>query len=245
MKYTTIKYTTCFVLAAMMLLTVACKKDYTDPNKAAADNVIKSAVGLTGIVIGLQRTYTTTRAGSIYNLITTDGFLTKQLLIVNQGNTAEYQFYLGGNNVFNTNSIAVSFWTNCNKVIFDANTVLKYAPELGDKNLASGLIAYASMYKALALGNLAMFWDKIPDTSGVGIPVNFLPNTEGYTRALNVINNALATVNANAISGTFLANIPSGIDIISTLHALKARYSLYTGNYAQALAEANAVDLTK
>jgi starch-binding outer membrane protein, SusD/RagB family len=244
MKFNTIKYTICFAMAAVMLFSVACKKDYTDPNKAVADNVEKSAAGLTGVVIGLQRNYTATRAGSIYNLITTDGFLTKQLLIVNQGNTAEYQFYLGGDKVFNTNSIVVSFWTNSNKVIFDANTVLTHAPQLSDKNYASGLIAYASIFKALAIANMAMFWDKIPDTTGVAIPVNFVTNTEGYTRALNVINNALATVNANPISASFISNIPAGINIVNTLHALKARFSLYAGNYAQALTEANAVDLT-
>jgi hypothetical protein len=197
------------------------------------------------VVIGIQKNYTATRAGGIYNLITTDGFLTRQLLIVNQGNTAEYQLYLGGNQVFNTNSIAISFWTTCNKVIYDANTVLTNAPKLGDQSYASGLIAYASIFKALATADLAMFWEKVPDTTGINIPVNFIANTEGYNRALNIINNALATVSANPISASFLSNIPAGVDIVNTLHALKARFSLYTGNYVQALAEANAVDLTK
>jgi hypothetical protein len=228
-----------------MLLSVACKKEYTDPNRATADQVVKSAIGLTDVAIGLQKNYTATRAGGEYNLITTDGFVTRQLLIVNQGNTAEYQLYLGGNQVFNTNSIAISFWTTCNKVIFDANTVLANAPLLGDKNYASGLIAYASIFKALATVDLAMFWEKIPDTTGAEIPVNFIPNTEGYNRALDIINNALASISANAISASFLSNIPAGIDIVNTLHALKARFSLYAGNYAQALTEANAVDLTK
>ena len=245
MKLISIKYTTCFAMAAVMLLSVACKKEYTDPNTANSNQVVKSAVGLTGVVIGIQKNYTSTRAGGVYNLITTDGFLTKQLLIVNQGNTAEYQFYLGGNQVFNTNSIVISFWTTCNKVIYDANTVLANAPQLGDKGYASGLIAYASIFKSLAIVDLAMFWEKVPDTTGVEIPVNFIANTEGYNRALNIINNALATVSANPISASFQSNIPAGIDIVNTLHALKARFSLYSGNYAQALAEANAVDLTK
>src|SRR6188768_3411847 len=112
MQFKNIKYTTCFALAAAMLLSVSCKKDYTDPNRAQADAVVKSSVGLTNLVIGIHRAYTATRAGSIYNLITTDGFLTKQLLIVNQGNTAEYQFYLASDKVLNTNSVVISFWTN-------------------------------------------------------------------------------------------------------------------------------------
>lgn len=245
MKLYNIKYTTCFALAVVTMLSVACKKDYTDPNKAAADNVIRSASGLTNLAIGVHRAYSAGRAGSIYNLITTDGFLTKQLNIINQGNTAEYQFFLGGDRVDATNTMVLSFWTNSNKVIFDANTVLQNAPALSDKNIASGLVAYASIFKALALANMSMFWESVPDTTGVGLQVDFKANTEGFNKALGVIDNALATVSANAISTSFLANIPAGIDIVNTLHALKARYSLYTGNYAQALASANAVDLTK
>jgi hypothetical protein len=139
----------------------------------------------------------------------------------------------------------LSFWANSNKVIYDASNVLKYAPELADKNYASGLIAYASIFKALALTNMAMFWEQVPDTTGVNVTTGFISNTLALNKALNVVNNALATVSANAMAPSFLSSIPAGIDIMNTLQALKARLSLYTGNYAQALAAANAVDLTK
>src|SRR5688572_25978903 len=130
MKLYNIKFTTSFTLAAVLMLTVACKKDYTDPNRAEAEGVHKSASGLTNLVTGVHRAYSAGRASSVYNLITTDGFLTRQLNIINQGNTAEYQFFLGGDRVDGTNTMVLSFWTNSNKVINDANIVLKYAPEL-------------------------------------------------------------------------------------------------------------------
>ncbi|OQP51890.1 RagB/SusD family nutrient uptake outer membrane protein [Niastella populi] len=244
MKLSTIKYITCFVMAGALLMATGCKKDYTDPSRAIQERVIRSAAGLTGVAVGVQRAYALGRGSSLYNLVTTDGFLTKQLTILNQGNTAEYQLFLGGDQVNPTNnSIVLSFWTNSNKVIYDANNVLKYAPELADKNYASGLIAYVSIFKALALTNMAMFWEQVPDTTGTN--VGFITNSEALNKALGVVNNALATVNANAISAAFLSNIPAGIDIVNTLHALRARLSLYTGNYAQALAAANAVDLSK
>ncbi|MCG7860464.1 RagB/SusD family protein, partial [Flavihumibacter sediminis] len=56
---------------------------------------------------------------------------------------------------------------------------------------------------------------------------------------------ALAAIAADPISAQFLTNLPAGIEIPNTLQALKARYSLFSGNYAGALAAANAVDLTK
>jgi hypothetical protein len=232
-------------MAAVMMMTVACKKDYADPNRAIQENVLKSPAGLTGIVVGLQRAYTFSRASSVYNMVTTDGFLNNQLTNLNQGNTAEYQLWLGGDNVNPlNNSIVLSFWTNSNKVIYDANNVLKYAQELSDKNYASGLIAYASIFKALALTNLAMYWEQVPDTTGVGLTSTFITNTVAFNKALDVVNNALAVINANAISSGFLSSIPAGISIPNTLQALKARLSLYTGNYTQALAAANAVDLS-
>jgi hypothetical protein len=228
------------------VLTVGCKKDYTDPSRVPEEKAFKSSAGLTGVAVGVHRAYALTRAGSLYNLITTDGFLTKQLTILNQGNTAEYQLFQGADKVDPaTNSIVLSFWANSNKVIYDASNVLKYAPELADKNYASGLIAYASIFKALALTNMAMFWEQVPDTTGVNVTTGFISNTLALNKALNVVNNALATVSANAMAPSFLSSIPAGIDIMNTLQALKARLSLYTGNYAQALAAANAVDLTK
>lgn len=245
MKLNTIKYTICVSMAAVMMMTVACKKDYSDPSRATEDKVFKSAAGLTGVVVGLQRAYTYQRASSLYNIITTDGLLTNQLTNLNQGNTAEYQLWLGGENVNPlNNSIVLSFWTNSNKVIYDANNVLKYAQDLSDKNYASGLIAYASIFKALALTNMAMYWEQVPDTTGVGLKSTFISNTVAFNKALDVINNALAVINANAISAAFLSAIPAGINIPNTLQALKARLSLYTGNYTQALAAANAVDIS-
>jgi starch-binding outer membrane protein, SusD/RagB family len=75
--------------------------------------------------------------------------------------------------------------------------------------------------------------------------VTFIDRIEGYKKAISILDDALSAVSANAISSSFLSNIPAGIDIVNTLHALKARYSLFAGLYSQALAEANLVDLTK
>ena len=59
-----------------------------------------------------------------------------------------------------TNTILENVWINSNKLIFDANGVLEGAKKLGDKNYASGLIAYADIFKALSLGTMAEFWER-------------------------------------------------------------------------------------
>ena len=151
---------------------------------------------MTGVVIGLQRLYTAGRASSLYNRVTLDGLITKQDTVLNQGNTSEYQLELGGGSVDGTNTILGGLWTTSNKIIFDADNVINSAASLGDKNYASGLIAYASIFKALALGDLAMFWEKVPASNGLN--VSFVDRAEGFTKAIAAIDNALAAINAKS-----------------------------------------------
>ena len=179
----------------------------------------------------------------MYNSFTVNGLTTNELFVVNPGNTAEVQLATGGTLVDGNNSILTTYWTNLNKVIYDADKVIASAANISDKNYASGLIAYASIFKALSIGNLSEFWEKIP--ASTGIAVTFIDRIEGYKKAITVIEQALTTISANAISASFIANVPAGIDIINTLNALKARYSLFAGLFPQALASANLVDLTK
>lgn len=243
MKNKIIKSSIAIAVIATVLLPVGCKKDYTDPTRATDEQVFSSPKGLTGAAIGLQRVYTLGRASNLYNRITVNGLTTNELIVVNTGNTGEVQLAAGGTAVDGNNSILTTYWTNLNKVIYDANKVIAGANALSDKNYASGLIAYASIFKALSLGDLSEFWEKIP--ADIGTNVSFIDRVDGYKKAIATIDGALAAISANAISTSFTSSAPAGIDIINTLHALKARYSLFAGLYAQALAEANLVDLTK
>ena len=227
---------------AAVLLFQSCKKDYINPNAATEEQVFSSPQGLTGVAVGLQRVYTAGRASSLYNRVTINGLITKELIVLNQGNTGEYQLQLGGGSVDGTNSLMSGLWTSSNKIIYDADKVIEGAKALTDKNYASGLIGYASLFKALALGDLSMFWEKVP--AGIGANVTFIDRAQGFAKAITTIDEALTAINANAISAAFTANVPAGIVIPNALHALKARFSLYTGNYAQALTEANAASLT-
>ena len=227
---------------AAVLLFQSCKKDYVNPNAATEEQVFSSPQGLTGVAVGLQRVYTAGRASSLYNRVSINGLVTKELTVLNQGNTGEYQLQLGGGSVDGTNSLMSGLWTSSNKIIYDADKVIEGAKALSDKGYASGLIGYASLFKALALGDLSMFWEKVP--AGIGVNVGFIERAQGFAKAITTIDEALTAINANAISTAFTANIPAGINIPNALHALKARFSLYTGNYAQALTEANAASLT-
>lgn len=230
------------LLLLTTLMQTSCKKNFINPSAVPSDQAFSSAQAMTGVVIGLQRLYTAGRGSSLYNRIALDGLLTNQLVVLNQGNTSEFQLQLGAGSVDGTNTILGGLFTTSNKIIFDADNIITSAASLGDKNYASGLIAYATIFKALALGDLAMFFEKVPASNGQN--VTFVDRMQAFTRAITDIDNALAGITANPISSAFVTNLPAGVDIRNTLQALKARYSLFIGNYAQALAAANAVSLT-
>jgi len=228
-------------LAAVLLTTAGCKKDFNNPNAATSDQVFSSAKGLAGVVVGLQRTYASNVA---YGMSDATGLITNETILMNPGNTSEFQFSTGGTAVDGTNALLGNVWTSANKIIFDANNVINAAAKLSDKSYASGLIGYATIYKALSMGCLSGYWEKVPDTVGTAT-TTFSDRAVGFARAVAAIDKALAAISANAVSTAFAADVPAGVDLVNTLYALKARYSLFAGNYAAALAAANAVDLTK
>ena len=243
MKHTIIKTLTIAALISTAIVPSGCKKDFTDPNRATQEQVYSSPKGLTGAVVGLQRVYTLGRGSTLYNLVTINGLTTNEMVVVNTGNTAEVQMAAGGTSVDGNHTMLTTFWTTCNKVIYDADLIISSAKNLVDKNYASGLIAYASIFKALSVGDMAQFWEKVP--AGIGTSVTFIDRVDGFKKAITVIDEAMAAITANAISASFISSVPAGIDISNTLNALKARYSLFAGLYAQALTAANAVDITK
>lgn len=230
-------------LLAMVITTAACKKDFSNPNDANAEDVFENERAVTGVATGIQKIYSTTALSSVYAIVNANGFVTNELILLNQGNIGELQLVTGGSAVDATNNVITNIWTNANKVIFDVDSVLSYANKAADRSYAAGLITYTSIFKALALGNMGTFWEKVPDT--IGVNVGFIDRVEGFKKAIRVLDNAIAVYNSNTISTTFKQRVPSEIDILNTLYALKARYALYSGDFALALAAANLVDLSK
>ena len=241
MKKILYKYQIAFLLGVISL--TSCKKDFVNPNAPTTDQVFSSARGLVGVNLGAQRTYSLGGASVVYGLTAANGFVTNEVILMNAGNVAEFQFSRGGTAVDATNTILANIWTNSNKVIYDANSVITAAEALNDKAYASGLIAHASILKALSIGSMSMLWEKVP--AGIGPNVQFVDRTAGFAAAIATIDNALAKVSANPISASYSADAVPGLDYVNTLNALKARYLLFSGKYAEAITAANLVDLTK
>ena len=241
MKKILYKYQIAFLLGIVSL--TSCKKDFVNPNAPTTDQVFSAARGLAGVNAGAQRTYTFGGASVVYGLTTANGFVTNELILMNAGNVGEFQLSRGGSTIDPTNTVLANIWTNANKVIYDANSVITAAEALNDKAYASGLVAHASILKALSIGTMSMLWEKVP--AGIGANVQFIDRTAGFAAAISTIDNALSKISANAISANYIADAVPGIDYVNTLNALKARFLLFSGKYTEAITAANLVDLTK
>lgn len=225
---------------ALMITTIGCKKDFTNPNAASTPDVFSSPRGMVGALVGAQRIMSMT---VVPQMISSNALTTGEAFVVNVGNLSEANLATGGASVDGNNGILNSLWINNCKVIFEADNVLRVAGNVADANYRSGLIGYASILKANALGNLSMYWEQIPDTIGapVSSPARFIPRAQGFAKAIAILDNAINAVAANAPNASFINDIPAGLNIANTLQALKARYALYTGNFSVALAAASSV----
>jgi hypothetical protein len=98
-----------------------------NPNAPTTDQVFSSARGLVGVNAGAQRTFSLGGASVVYGLVTANAFATNEVILMNAGNVAEFQLSRGGTTVDPTNTVLANIWTNSNKVIYDANTVITAA----------------------------------------------------------------------------------------------------------------------
>ncbi|MCC3157541.1 RagB/SusD family nutrient uptake outer membrane protein [Hymenobacter sp. 15J16-1T3B] len=231
---------------ASLLLTLAllggCNKDYLNPSTASQEQVISTSDGLITVCNGLQYRFTTGGALSpLYNIVAAGGLTTRELTVINVGNIEEYNVSLGAGNVTNGNVVVRNLWTQTQLVKANADLVLANVGNAPDAGTRSGIIAYASIFRALALGTQAMFFEQGPLAVAENAP--FVPRVQLLQSAVTQLETAAATLATTPVSADFNSKIVPGINLANTLQALIARYSLLAGDYDKAIAAAGRVDL--
>ena len=233
------------LLAVLLALSLSsCNKEYLNPSSATQNQVVTSSDGLLTLCNGLQARYSTNGLLSVlYNAVAAGGLSTRELTILNVGNIEEYNVSLGAGNVTNANGVVRNLWTQANLVKANADLVLANAGNAPEAGTRSGIVAYASIFRALSIGTLAQFFEQVPLT--VQENAAFVPRVQALQNAVAQLEAAAAQLAATPASADFNAKIVPGLDLPNTIQALIARYSLQAGDYDKALAAAGRVDLTK
>jgi hypothetical protein len=232
------------ILAATVLSVSSCEqKEYLNPSSASETQVVTDVYGLISLANGLQYRYSVGGAGVVYSMISANGLTTKELLVLNAGNTDLDLLGKGSGNVQGNNAVLFNIWAQSHLTKSSADLILKNIDVAADPALKSGLLAYASIFRALALGALGEFWQQAP----IGTATNIAFNTreEVLKEAVKTLETAATAVAATASSTDFTTRVVNSVDMPNTIQALIARYSLMLGDYDKALAAANKVDLTK
>jgi hypothetical protein len=234
-------------LAALLTLSLgACNKDYLNPSSVSQDQAFSSSDGLITVSNGLQARYSTGGLLSVlYNAVALSGLSTRELVVLNEGNIEEANVGRGGGNINNANGVVRNLWTQANLVRSNADLVLASVNPtvVTEPGTRSGIIAYASIFRALALGQLAQFFEKASLVTQENAP--FVDRVEVLRSAVTQLEAAATELAAAPVSAEFNSKIIPGIDLPNTVQALIARYSLMAGDYDKALTAAGRVDLTR
>lgn len=229
----------------IILLNSGCKKEYANPNAPTQDEVFNSSDGMIRVIVGLKQRFAANTIGvaTIYSAISAAGLTTGELVVLNAGNADLAQLQNGGTNVGPNNGVVFSLWTTSNIVNSEAQKLIDNSAKVGDVNLKNAIKIYGHLYKAMSLGTLAQFFERLPIDAGANAV--FSSRVEALIKAVQLLDEAFTLLGSTTIPASFTAAVGAEIDLRNTLLALSARYNNMLGNNDAAIAKASAVDLTK
>ncbi len=231
------------LIALLMVVVSSCDKVYLDPNSTLEPDVTASTESLAALVNGIQQRWSTDRAGGIYNITHLSGLNTKELRLLNPGNLDENEILLGGDDVSGGNGILNNLWRNAMLCRKEATLVIDAADgaSAGDASAANTLKAYALFYRALVHGTLIQYFEQIPLQIIENAPFN--TRAEALQNAISDLETAKGYI-SGGLSSQITSAVFSSVDLANSVNALLARFNLMLGNNAEAIAAADAVDLS-
>lgn len=232
-------------IVSSVILLQACKKEYTNPNAPTDVEVFSTEAGMTRAIVGIKNRFAvnTLAPAVVYQAISASALSTREATVLNAGNADLAQLELGGTNLAPNNGVITSLWTTSNIVNSEAQKLIDNAGKIGNTNVANAVRIYGHFYKAMSLGTLATFWERVPITTGSSAA--YSTRAEALQAAVQLLDQATQLLNTTTIPASFTTAVGAEIDLRNTLLALAARYYLMLGNHDLAIARAAAVDLTK
>lgn len=231
------------LLAAISLLgATGCDFDVTNPNSATEEEVATTAAGLKAVAVGMQRSY----ASSVVETAIVYQGVTAREVVVNNTYYNQEVLELGGPTMSGAaGDIGGSFGRPIT-ILRMSGLILDNADRITmNPGTRSGLVALAHLYRAMALGMLATAFEQAPLELDIDEQALFVPRQEVLAAALQHLQDAETTLNAQAVSAEFTSTVlGTGFDILNVLRLHRARFQLMSGKYAEALAAANTVTPT-
>lgn len=229
-------------LLLAIVIPSACELDLTNPNAAPEEAVLTTVAGIRALAIGMQGKFGNALEEGIY----IPGIVSGELGNTNstQSTTREFQKFpdASANSAIDpTNLDVLDLWVKNYIVVKAANQIIDNVDAVGfAPGTRAGIAALAKLHKAMAFGQLIEAFERIP-IANTDDPV-FADRATVLTEILSLLASARTDLTGVTLTTEFTNTILApGFDLLNTIRAMQARYSLAAGNYADALAFANEV----
>jgi starch-binding outer membrane protein, SusD/RagB family len=230
---------TCLVLSvALALGSAACDLTLANPNAPPEQTVLNTPDGLVALAVGMQAQY----AGGVGDFLIPPSLMTDEWGTTTRSLIA-YQSLLTGQNFDTGYAVVLAPWADAYRTVKSANDLLAHAPLVLDAGLEAGTVALAKLFKAMALGTIILQYQSVPIDITVPGPV-----PQARSVVLDTVLALLQSARADftSVTAANLAGFDSRVrgtnfDVLNTIDAMRARYSLVAGQYAQAIAAADSV----
>lgn len=235
------KYIKIFSFLLLLGSISSCDLDLVNPNAATEEQALKTKDGLFAVAVGTSSLYAGSALGAAIN---SPSITARESSAMTTFSSLE-ELQDGGPQLSGENERITRLFSRAMRVKGMAESIIDNVDDVDlEAGTKSGLVAVASMYKALCLGDLANNWTDVAINNGTpSEPASYSSRMDAYNEALSLVTNAIGMINSNPISDEFVDAFGSNIDILNTLHALASRFSLFSGDNDGAIAHAqHAID---
>lgn len=239
-----------FFVPLLLLPLTACDLDLENPNAPTVEEVITDVDGLISLAIGMQGDFA----------LQFEEFIQAPSLVTDEWGTGtrsliSYQtLFSEPANLDPGFGLVEEPFAAAYEVVDAANVLMANVPEvIQGEGLSTGIIALAKLFKGMALGMVALQYERAPIDITVEQPVPVL-RVEVLDSVIAVLESARTDINSvtdDQLAGFRSRVVPEEFDIRTTIDAMLARYYLVragatgsTSDYAAAAAAAGRVDLT-
>jgi hypothetical protein len=232
------------LLLCLLLFTGSCKLDTINPNAPDEVDVLTTREGIIGLSIGMRQFYATNGIASSYFY---PAVTAREIQgVATFTNTLELE--AGGTALPTANGNILTLWSDMQRLMSMSQDVIDNAPKVPTLTggMLAGINANAKLFKAIALGTLAVSFEQANLATSKTEKVKFVPRQQVLTEAIRLLDEAIAEITATPITADFNTQVAGArFDLKNILYVFNARYNLMAGNYAAALANANLVDQSK
>jgi hypothetical protein len=220
----------------------SCTLDPVNPNAVTEEKALTTRDGIFNTAVGLQRFFAVDLMSSI---IRTPGTTSRELAITRTFlNLTDLE--AGGQSLSNENSDILVLFQNLSRIIEISNRLIESTPSVTaiSDSTRDGIIAIAHLHKAMALSYFIQYFEQAPINTDRGERAVYAPRAQVLAEALRSLDEAERRF-ARGNTAQLRANVlSSGLNMINTIRAFRARCHLMAGNYQAAIDAANSVDLS-